>query len=56
MQGFLGEVSDKINLNQEEIEAKFSTMSKAISAQKATITGLEAKMNELVQLSKNVKV
>ena len=56
LQGFLGEVSDKINLNQEETEARIGAMTKAITAQKAILNGLETKAGEILQSSKNLKV
>lgn len=55
LQGFLGEVSDKINLNQEETEARIGAMTKAITAQKAILNGLETKAGEILQSSKNLK-
>ena len=56
LQGFLGEVSEKINLNQQEVLTKIDNATKAISHLKDGISGLESQTGQVLQYIKDSKV
>ena len=56
LQGFLGEVSEKININQQEVLTKIGNATKAISHLKDGISGLESQTGQVLQYIKDSKV
>ena len=52
MQGFLGEVSEKIDIANQEVLSSVNGMAKNISALKTSISGLGSQTSEILQAAK----